>query len=451
MSELAISANNISKVFRIGVREQTSDSLGGMLLDMLRSPVRNYRKYRALYNFRDLRPDAGPRSDVIWALRDVSFDISAGEVVGIIGRNGAGKSTLLKVLTRITPPTRGTGTIRGRVSSLLEVGTGFHRELTGRENIYLNGTILGMKKREVEQRFDEIVDFSGVEKFLDTPVKRYSSGMAVRLAFAVAAHLEPEILIVDEVLAVGDTDFQKKCINKMKQVHRQGRTVLLVSHNMPAITTLCSRAILLRDGQVVADGSAHDVVAAYMNSGLGATAAKEWPDEGLAPGGTIARLRSVRVVAQNGQTASTVGIKDAIGVEMRYEVIEPRGVMLPNLWVFNDEGVLVFAAFGQHDWFQRPCQKGEYVVTGWIPGNLMSPGTFFVTATLNTRGPDSTQFDEEQVVSFTVLDGMGPGTARGDWGHDMPGIVRPLLEWTVEHSGAAHLTPAASARRRNSW
>lgn len=446
MSELAIQVDNISKVFRIGTREQVSDSLGGVLLDMLRSPVRNYRKYRSLYNFKDIATDDKPRPDIIWALRDVSFDIREGEVVGVIGRNGAGKSTLLKILTRITPPTRGGGTIRGRVSSLLEVGTGFHRELTGRENIYLNGTILGMKKREVDQRFDEIVAFSGVEKFLDTPVKRYSSGMAVRLAFAVAAHLEPEILIVDEVLAVGDTDFQKKCINKMKQVHQQGRTVLLVSHNMPAITTLCSRAILLKDGTVVADGSPHDVVAAYMNSGLGSTASKEWSDDVSAPGGRIARLRSARVVNGSGRTVSTIPIKDEVGLEMRYTVSEPGPVMLPSYWLYNDEGTLVFASFAQHE-LLRASQRGDYAATAWIPGNLLTAGTFFVTVTLNTRAPDTTQFDEQQVISFTVLDGMGPGTARGDWGHDLPGVVRPLLEWSVERAGA----PAVKlAERRRS-
>lgn len=448
MSELAVAVDNISKVFRIGVREQASDSLGGLVIDMLRSPIRNYRKYRALYNFNDIAMGQSPTADIIWALKDVSFEIRQGEVVGIIGRNGAGKSTLLKILTRITPPTRGTGTIRGRVSSLLEVGTGFHRELTGRENIYLNGTILGMRKREVDQRFDEIVAFSGVEKFLDTPVKRYSSGMAVRLAFAVAAHLEPEILIVDEVLAVGDSDFQRKCINKMKQVHQQGRTVLIVSHNMPAITTLCNRAILLRDGGVVADGTPHDIVALYMNSGHGAAAAKEWADERSAPGGEFARLRSVRVVTPSGRTAPTVAISDGVGLEMRYEVVEPGGVMLPNWWLYNDEGVLVFASFGQHEMFQRGSAKGEYVATAWIPGNLLTAGTFFVTATLNTRAPDSTQFDEQQVVSFTVLDGMGAGTARGDWGHDMPGVVRPLLDWTVEHS-AARAVPSIMERKRS--
>src|SRR3990172_2695500 len=215
--------------------------------------------------------------DTIWALKDVSFEVKQGEIVGIIGRNGAGKSTLLKILSRITEPTEGRAEIYGRVGSLLEVGTGFHRELTGRENIYLNGGILGMKKGEIERKFDEIVDFSGVEKFIDTPVKHYSSGMHVRLAFAVAAHLEPEILMVDEVLAVGDAQFQKKCLDKMKEVGQEGRTVLFVSHNMQAITRLCERVILLREGSVFIDGPSHQVVGSYLNAGQGPVACREWP------------------------------------------------------------------------------------------------------------------------------------------------------------------------------
>ena len=237
-SNLAVKAEGLSKIYRLGVKVKARESLAGAMFGFLRSPMKNYRKYRSLYRFDDvLNQEGGSTPDnIIWALRDVSFEVRRGEVLGIIGRNGAGKSTLLKILTRIMPPTRGRAEIRGRVSSLLEVGTGFHRELTGRENVYLNGTILGMTKAEVDRKFDEIVAFSGVERFLDTPVKRYSSGMSVRLAFAVAAHLEPEILIVDEVLAVGDAEFQKKCINKMQDVSRHGRTVLFVSHNMPAVS-----------------------------------------------------------------------------------------------------------------------------------------------------------------------------------------------------------------------
>lgn len=431
--DTAITVEDVSKIYRLGVRTQLSESLGGALLDLIKSPIQNYRKYRSLYTFNDVSASAAPRADVIWALRDITFSVAPGEVLGIIGRNGAGKSTLLKILTRITPPTTGRAVIRGRVSSLLEVGTGFHRELTGRENIYLNGTILGMKKKEVDRKFDEIVDFSGVEKFLDTPVKRYSSGMAVRLAFAVAAHLEPEILIVDEVLAVGDADFQKKCINKMKDVHKQGHTVLFVSHNMPAITMLCSRAILLRDGTVIADGSPHDVVAAYLNAGEGSPAERVWSDVSTAPGSAVARLRSIRVVSADGRTVSSVEVKQKVGIEMCFDVLKSGHVLLPHYWFFNDEGTTLFGALAQEqDRFQRPFSAGRYTTTAWMPENFLSPGTIFVTASLITRGPDDGVFDEQQVIAFNVMDNMGPGTARGDWGGHMPGVIRPLLDWTTE-------------------
>jgi lipopolysaccharide transport system ATP-binding protein len=266
MDEKVIRVENISKCYRIGLKQDMHDTLAKTALNLVKSPFRNYRRYRSLYKFDDLKDNqTGVDSDVIWALKNVSFDIKQGEIVGIIGLNGSGKSTLLKILSKITEPTSGYAEIRGKVSSLLEVGTGFHQELTGRENIYLNGSILGMKKKEIDRKFDEIVDFSGVEKFIDTPVKRYSSGMRVRLAFAVAAQLEPEIVLIDEVLAVGDAEFQKKCLNKMHDIGHQGRTVLFVSHNMQAVTRLCPRTILLKGGEILADGPSHQIVSFYMN------------------------------------------------------------------------------------------------------------------------------------------------------------------------------------------
>jgi lipopolysaccharide transport system ATP-binding protein len=269
-NDYAIRVQSLSKLYRIGVREQMSESFGGAVLSTLKRPLSNFRKYKSLYNFDDVlsgaagSPEDNP--DVLWALRDVSFDVERGEAIGVIGRNGAGKSTLLKVLSRITHPTAGRVEIDGRISSLLEVGTGFHPELTGWENIYLNGTILGMKKAEVDRKFDEIVAFSGVERFLNTPVKRYSSGMTVRLAFAVAAHLEPEILIIDEVLAVGDAAFQEKCLGKMQDAAKTWRTVLFVSHNMAAISNLCSKAIYMQDGGVVKIGDTDEVIEYYLSS-----------------------------------------------------------------------------------------------------------------------------------------------------------------------------------------
>ncbi len=261
MSDVAISVEKLSKLYRLGLKEEASDTLVGNLVSWLKAPAKNFKRLRDLTHF-------GPgesSEDILWALRDVSFEVKRGEVVGIIGRNGAGKSTLLKILSRITDPTSGRVVINGRVGSLLEVGTGFHPELSGRDNIYMNGTILGMTKAEIDRRFEEIVDFSGVEKFLDTPVKRYSSGMKVRLAFAVAAHLDPEILIVDEVLAVGDAEFQAKCFGKMEQASSHGRTVLLVSHSLPSIENLCSRAILIDKGIVIKDATSSEVIKEYVD------------------------------------------------------------------------------------------------------------------------------------------------------------------------------------------
>jgi lipopolysaccharide transport system ATP-binding protein len=260
MSDPIIQVQTLSKQYHIGEKERINRTFREAVVDTLTAPVRNFR------NLRRLTRIEGERSDTIWALRDVTFEIQPGEVVGVIGRNGAGKSTLLKILSRITEPTSGDIRLHGRVASLLEVGTGFHPELTGRENIYLNGTILGMRRQEIDRKFDEIVAFSEIEKFLDTPVKRYSSGMYVRLAFAVAAHLEPEILLVDEVLAVGDAEFQKKCLGKMGDVAREGRTVIFVSHNMAAVENLCSRGILLDQGRITFTGSQVEAIASYLAS-----------------------------------------------------------------------------------------------------------------------------------------------------------------------------------------
>ena len=317
----------------------------------------------------------------MWALRNVSFELKPGEVVGLIGRNGAGKSTLLKILSRITDPSEGWVDIRGRIGSLLEVGAGFHPELTGRENVFLSGTVLGMRNREIRRKFDEIIAFANVERFVDTPVKHYSSGMFLRLAFAVAAHLEPEILLVDEVLAVGDARFQRKCLDKMQDVGERGSTVILVSHNMPAITRLCERAILLDQGAVVADGPAHQVVAAYLSSGLTTSSAREWGDDASAPAAPEVRLRAVRVRGEDGQITEAVDIRQRVGVELEYDVLQPGHVILPHFTLHNAEGAFVFVSFDQSDeWRGRVRDPGRYVSTGWIPGNLLSEGAAIVGA-----------------------------------------------------------------------
>lgn len=442
MTGTAIRVKNVSKVYRLGAKDEAEDSLIKALAKAIKSPVKNYRKYNALYNFSDIdfdAPEDNSDPNVLWALRNVSFDVSQGEIVGIIGRNGAGKSTLLKILSKITPPARGRIEIHGRTSSLLEVGTGFHDELTGRENVYLNGTILGMRKKEVDRKFDEIVEFSGVEKFLDTPVKRYSSGMRVRLAFAVAAHLEPEILIIDEVLAVGDAAFQEKCLNKMEDVGNQGRTVFFVSHNMPAVTRLCQRVIMLNNGQLVADGSAHDIVAQYMHEGSGTTAERFWDDLDKAPGGDVARLKRVRIKNERDQLAPAFDIHEPVGFEMTFEVIEEGYTLLPHFQLVNEQGIVAFLTLDvDPEWRKKARPKGTYKSTAWVPGNFLTEGSFYIIAQMLTLEPQMlSQFSEREVVSFQVIDHMAGGsTARGDWANEIPGVVRPLLRWETEYSPA---------------
>ncbi|MBC2724595.1 MAG: ABC transporter ATP-binding protein, partial [Desulfosporosinus sp.] len=369
-------------------------------------------------------------SNIIWAVKDVSFDVKKGEVLGIIGRNGAGKSTLLKILCRITDPTKGCAKVRGRISSLLEVGTGFHPELTGRENVFLNATILGMTKSEVNQKFNEIVDFSGIEKFIDTPVKRYSSGMKVRLAFSVAAHLEPEVLIIDEVLAVGDADFQKKCLDKMDDVGKQGRTVLFVSHNMPSVSRLCDRAILLENGQIVENGQPVEVINKHLNSDQGTSASKKWDDPDKSPSGDAVRLRAVRVLNSNGTITEHFDIREPIQVEMEYDVIKNGVELMPNIHLLNESDICVFVTIDNDpNWRERPRPVGTYTCTMLIPENFLSSGRFYVNAALMTLKPQMKQFYEKSVVAFQVIDRSGWDTARGIYTGEMAGVIRPLLKW----------------------
>jgi lipopolysaccharide transport system ATP-binding protein len=444
-TDIAINIEHLSKRYRIGVKEEMNDTIGQVIIEFIKSPLKNYRRYRSLYKFADHKPGKNQYSDdetadIIWALKDLSLKIKKGEVVGIIGRNGAGKSTLLKILSKITDPTRGRVEIRGRISSLLEVGTGFHPELTGRENVYLNGTILGMRKREIDLKFDEIVEFSGIEKFIDTPVKRYSSGMKVRLAFSVAAHLEPEILFIDEVLAVGDAEFQKKCLNKMESVGQQGRTVLFVSHNMSAIARLCERTILLENGKIVSDGPSDKIVHYYLKSGTGTMAVREWHEQDNSPGNDAVRLRAVRILDHNGKIADTVDIRRSVGIEMEYEVLKPDCFMLPFFNFHNEEGIRVFSAVDlDADWRGKKRLEGRYKSKAWIPGNLLSEGMLFVTASMKTTAQNYWYFYEPEVVSFQVIDSLDGDSARGDYAGKMGGALRPLLKWQTHYSPAGKL------------
>jgi lipopolysaccharide transport system ATP-binding protein len=416
----AISVQGLSKRYRIG-QYQTAY---GTLRDALSGGVRRVVAREHHEEERDM-----------WALRDVTFDVPDGEVLGIVGRNGAGKSTLLKILTRIASPTEGRAEIRGRVGSLLEVGTGFHPELTGRENVFLNGSILGMRQREIVSKFDEIVDFSGIGQFLDTPVKRYSSGMSVRLAFAVAAHLEPEILLVDEVLAVGDAEFQRRCLGRMEDLSASGRTVVFVSHQMQAVAQLCDRAIWLDYGQVEREGPASDIVAEYLQAGYGAGSRRDWTDRSTAPGNDLVRLRSVRVV-QDGEERAAVDVREPVGIEIRIEVLRPGEPLFPKIKVYDSRGDVAFNAMDTSARWLDPSPPGEYVTTAWIPGNYLNEGLTTVDVSIATISAPKlrNQASGRSAVAFHVQDPAEGDSARGLYTGQWQGVVRPMLEWTTEES-----------------
>ena len=417
-----IHASNVSKQYRLGSSQNSFVTLRDTLAEFVRAPL---KRLRASGNARQ-----------IMALRDVSFEVARGEVLGIIGRNGAGKSTLLKVLARIIEPTSGRIELRGRVASLLEVGTGFHPELSGRENIYLNGALLGMTRMEIQRKFDEIVAFSEIEDFLDTPVKRYSSGMYLKLAFAVAAHLDPEILLVDEVLAVGDARFQRKCLDKMENVRQAGRTVLFVSHNMPAITRLCPRTMVIENGGIAFDGPSHEAVGLYLGSGTRTNAAREWTCLETAPGNEIVRLRAVRVRSEAGDVCESIDIRSPVGVEMEFDVLQSGHVLVPNFHFINQEGVCAFIACeSEAHWRRRPRPVGRFVSTAWIPANLLSEGALIISAGISTMSPVRVHLFERDVVAFHVVDSLEGNSARGDYAGPFPGVMRPLLTWTSEFKG----------------
>jgi lipopolysaccharide transport system ATP-binding protein len=426
MSDVAIRVEHLSKKFYIGKNRGRYATLRETIKDAFLEPFRRMGKL--------LRgqPIAMDTNREFWALKDISFEVSRGEVIGLIGRNGAGKSTLLKILTRITDPTGGSATIHGRVGSLLEVGSGFHPELTGRENIYLNGAILGMRKTEIDAKFDEIVAFSEVEEFIDTPVKHYSSGMYMRLAFAVAAHLETEILLVDEVLAVGDMKFQRKCLNKMQDIGKHGRTVLFVSHNMPAVSNLCQRVILLDEGKIIQDGPSLQVVGRYLSEGFGGSAVREWPDPVKAPGNEGVRLRAVRVKLKDGQVANSVGIREPVSIEVEFDVLSPDKILLPSFGFWNEQGICAFISLDSDpEWRGKPRPSGHYVSSVTVPGNFLSPGTIYINVGISGLEPFHQFIHEQSVAAFQVVDNFGSNTSRGDYTGGLGGVVRPLLEWNT--------------------
>ncbi len=426
MNDIAIKIKNLSKRYRIGLKEEMPDTFGGVIAGWLKSPLTNFRQLRQLSHFSDNSHDP---DDVIWAVKDVSFEVKQGEVVGIIGRNGAGKSTLLKIISRITEPTAGRVILNGRVSSLLEVGTGFHQELTGRENVYLNGTILGMSKQEVDRKFDEIVDFSGVEKFIDTPVKRYSSGMKVRLAFAVAAHLEPEILLVDEVLAVGDAEFQKKCLGKIKNVAGEGRTVLFVSHNMVALQSLCQRAIWLEEGQIKKEGESSQVVSDYLHSNASSLTEQVWDDIGAAPGNDIVRLHRVCVHPEDNSSSDPITMRTPFELEFEFWNLVPDTYLNLNFHLVTEQGIVAFAntPVDEPVWSGHPLPVGLFRSTCYIPGDLLNAGLHHIH--LRVVKKSRVIYFHDNALSFEVQDSP---ERRGTWYGKTTGVVRPLLKWTTE-------------------
>jgi len=423
----AIQIAGVGKRYQIGVARREDQTLLGSALGWASAPVR-----------RALNPGSSTgRARDFWALRDVSFDVAPGEVVGIIGRNGAGKSTLLKILSRITLPTEGKITMQGRVGSLLEVGSGFHGELTGRENITLNGAILGMSRVDVQRRFDEIIEFAEIGEYLDTPVKRYSSGMYVRLAFAVAAYLEPEILVIDEVLAVGDYAFQRKCLGRMGQVSREGRTVLFVSHNMASVAALCSRGVLLDKGRVVSDGPVGKIVDEYIRCGGDADGAVVWPDADKAPGNDSVRLKRVRIVSA-GQTAADVGIADDVTIEIDFVSLVDGVLAHPAIQLLDAVGVGVLSsatwpsAVVTHDgWYGKPLPVGVFRSRCTIPGRYLNEGLFTVNVYLLDE-LTRRQAEVEGAVAFTVHD---TGYMRDEYTGGWLGVVRPKLDWATDYLG----------------
>lgn len=408
----------LGKMYRIGGERSSYRTLRDTLVETAKRPIERIRHPGA----------ATHKSEVLWALRNVDLEVAHGEVLGIIGRNGSGKSTLLKILSRITDPTEGRVEVRGRVASLLEVGTGFHGELTGRENIQLSGSILGMSRSDIKSRFDSIVEFAEIARFLDTPVKRYSSGMYVRLAFAVAAHLEPDILLVDEVLAVGDAAFQDKCLGKMGEVATEGRTVLFVSHNLAAVRQLCPRTIMLDAGSVKADGATNEILRNYMATVAVSTGSREWIERDSAPRGSNQWLKAVRLV-QNEQCTDRVALNEPFRIEFEF-VNELEGSELYcNLALYDDYGGIVLVASNNPDmdlavgdtWFCRPHPRGILSYSCTFPANLLNARRYFVSLCIGSPWSRGQELYADRVLSF---EGFNTTAV-----YDYPGAVRVPMEW----------------------
>jgi lipopolysaccharide transport system ATP-binding protein len=418
---------NLAKSYRIGLPPKQGQ--GGKAI---------FHKLTKSFDYLASTLRTASEEEILWALKDVSFEVKQGEVLGLVGRNGAGKSTLLKILSRITEPTEGRALINGRVGSLLEVGTGFHPELTGRENVYLNGAVLGMKRAEIDQKFDEIAAFSGVEKFLDTAVKRYSSGMSVRLAFSVAAHLQPEVLLVDEVLAVGDAAFQKKCLGKMGDVAATGRTVLFVSHNMVAVQNLCSRAIWLQEGRMVADSTANDVVMQYLQASNPGLREQVWEEASRAPGNDMVRLKRLSVRPANGNPDEAITMETPFVVEVEFWNLTPDLFLDVRFHLYTEYDVVALGADTSYEpeWHGRPFPTGVFHTQCHIPGNWLNSGNYRIGVEIVKDGRRKVFVQESDWLNFDITE---LGERGGTWFGKEKGIFRPRLQWKTNFiaNGAA--------------
>lgn len=424
MSDAIIQVENLSKKYILEHRQEGKRYVA--LRDVLTNRARSLTSTLNPFN-RNKKNRMITQQEKFWALKDISFEVKQGDRVGVIGRNGAGKSTLLKILSRITEPTQGRVRIRGRVASLLEVGTGFHPELTGRENIYLNGAILGMSKLEIKHKFDEIVSFAEIEQFLDTPVKRYSSGMYVRLAFAVAAHLEPEILVVDEVLAVGDARFQKKCLGKIEDVsNKENRTVLFVSHNMPTITSLCSKCILLEKGEIKKIGDTSDVVMSYYAGDESSAASVDFSQSLQKPGDNYAVLTAASVRTMDNQISPEVSIAEPFKILMRFKILRNSDIsFMPLFEIFTSDGTY---AFGIRPKTVNLLLVGDYIFECKMPANFLNDGVYFINVSLYSFEPGHVaHIYERHLLSFNVKDPI-EGTRGFGYLGPIAGAIRPQFE-----------------------
>lgn len=412
-----IEVKDLSKKYSVNKPQGGYITLRDTLSELIKKPMNLFK--------------STPTNKDFWALKDIAFNVNPGETIGIIGSNGAGKSTLLKILTKITPPTDGQVILRGNIASLLEVGTGFHLELTGRENIYLYGSILGMTRKEINKKFEAIVEFSGIKQFLDTPIKHYSSGMQVRLAFAVASHLDSDILLVDEILAVGDLDFQKKSINKMEDITKsEGRTIIFVSHNMDLISRLCDKVIILEKGKILINTDTTTAIRKYTKTSLGITTKREWDLTKNAPGENNAKLKSIRIFNSEGKSLNFFDIQDDLYIEVVYQNLQNKSSVFTSLEFCNEENVLLFVTT---DWGKTTKSKGLYKSTVKIPGNLFAEGLIRTTVKFSSSRPMlRIHFTESDVLTFQITDKGAPGSMRDGWAGDIPGVLRPKLDWKNE-------------------